>query len=262
MKPIKLIITDLDATLLNDQKNISDCTYQIIMKAREQGIKFVPATARALRVLKRMNMVDRIPHDLLACLNGAMIYDEHDRVIYHKGLSKADFDLFIDALLMQFADSRITIEMNEEVYANHNVWEVDPHEKNYVVCDLKHLPNKMIERIVLDLKKEEDMQKLRDILPDYMYAHRIEGTLLCRILHKEVSKAHAIEYLCQLWNIDIDEVVVFGDDENDLEMFRLCPNAVAMENAIDELKALASSVTKSNNEDGVAYWIENNIKLD
>lgn len=153
MKPIKLIITDLDATLLNDQKNISDYTYRIITKARERGIKFVPATARALRVLKRMNLVERIPHDLLACLNGAMIYDELDRIMYHKGLNKADFDLFIDALLTQFADSRITIEMNEEVYANHNVWEVDPHEKNYVVCDLKHLPNKMIERIVLDLKK-------------------------------------------------------------------------------------------------------------
>lgn len=261
MNNIKLIVTDLDATLLNDQKNISAYTNQIIRQARNKGIKFVPATARALRVLKRMNLVTMIPHDLLVCLNGASIYDEKDNMIYHQGLDKKDYDLFIDQLLENFNERRITIEMNGNVFANHEVSEVDAYEKNYVVCDLKSLPNMKIERIMIDIKEEQEIDQLKAILPDYLYAHRVEGRLLCRILHKDVSKANAIQYLCQLWNIPIQQVVVFGDDENDLEMFSLCPNAVAMENAIPELKALSSDITLNNNQDGVAYWLAKNIDL-
>lgn len=259
MKKIKMIFSDLDNTLLTNQKDISDYTLDIIERCRENNIKFIPATARPMRTLKRMGLLDMFPYDALLCFNGSRIY-YNNKLIYHTGLSKENLDLFLPKLLENFSDCRISIEINDTVYVNHNIWEVDQNEKNYIITkDFKNLPNMICERIIVELKDLNDLVKLKAILPDYLYAHNIEGSKVCRVLDKSVSKANAIDYLCHQWNISKDEIVVFGDDFNDMEMFNYCTNKVAMSNAIDELKEIATDITLSNNEDGVAFWLDQNI---
>jgi len=258
MQPIKMIVTDLDATLLNDEKNISNYTLETIKKARAKGVKFVPATARALRVLTRLNVTTLFPYDALITFNGSKTFI-NNQLVYEQGMSKDELDQVLPLLLKHYGDRRITIEMNETAYANHNIWEVDSHEKNYVITDFSDLPNILTTRIILDLPSIEDLPTIQSLLPNYMYAHCIEGTNLCRVLHKSVTKAKAIEYLCQLWNVLPSEIACFGDDSNDIQMFDFCGISVAVENAIEEVKEAATDHTTSNNDDGVAKWIYKNI---
>jgi hydroxymethylpyrimidine pyrophosphatase-like HAD family hydrolase len=65
--------------------------------------------------------------------------------------------------------------------------------------------------------------------------------------------------LLTLLGLDTDDAVVFGDSVNDISMFEVCKTKVAVGNAVDELKAIATDVTKSYKEDGVAYWLNKNI---
>ena len=65
--------------------------------------------------------------------------------------------------------------------------------------------------------------------------------------------------MAKLLNISLSEIVSFGDDCNDLEMLQICGTGVAVSNAVAEVKTAADCVTLSNDEDGVADWIEKNI---
>lgn len=73
---------------------------------------------------------------------------------------------------------------------------------------------------------------------------------------KEASKANAVRQLKQMFQCD--RVVAFGDGVNDLDMFRMADECYAMENAVPELKSIATGVISSNNEDGVARWLREN----
>ncbi|WP_313886462.1 HAD hydrolase family protein [Bacillus sp. SD088] len=73
---------------------------------------------------------------------------------------------------------------------------------------------------------------------------------------KGVPKEYAVRKLCLHRNISMSEVMAFGDDWNDIELFRACRFPIAMENAIPELKSAACSITKANDEDGVAHILE------
>ena len=79
-------------------------------------------------------------------------------------------------------------------------------------------------------------------------------------LNKDCGKGFAIANLCNILNIDINHVVSFGDAPNDVDMIKMCGTGVAMGNAYDEIKEIANFVTKNNDEDGVAYFLEQYLK--
>ncbi|WP_369903362.1 HAD family hydrolase [Bacillus manliponensis] len=81
------------------------------------------------------------------------------------------------------------------------------------------------------------------------------GTLV-QIMAKHVSKKQAVLDICREHHISMNEVMAFGDDWNDIELFSACRFPIAMENAIQELKEMACYTTRSNDEDGVAYVLE------
>lgn len=253
---IKMILTDLDNTLLRNDKTISDYTLKTIQKLREAGYLFVPATARSINKLKEMHLFDTLPYDALILLNGSKIL-LNDKIIYHEGMPKQNFDAFLPTLLEKYGDHRLTIEIDETLYVNHNIWEVDPNETHYLQTkDFKNLPDGLIDRIIMEVAHKDEVLEIRKILPDDLYAHNVGDAPICRILPKNVTKAKAIDFLCQHFKINKDEIVAFGDDENDIEMFQYCHTSVAMANAIPSLQKIASAITLSNEQDGVAYWLE------
>ena len=74
-----------------------------------------------------------------------------------------------------------------------------------------------------------------------------------------LSKEKAIEAVSQNLNIPTESIVSFGDDFNDIGMLKLCGKGIAMQNAIDEVKQIANEICLSNEDDGVARWIEENL---
>jgi hypothetical protein len=79
------------------------------------------------------------------------------------------------------------------------------------------------------------------------------------VMHRDATKSRAIAELAGIWGINRKEIAAFGDDFNDLDMFEYAGIGVAMSNAVSEAKAAADFICGSNDEDGVARWLEENI---
>jgi len=86
-----------------------------------------------------------------------------------------------------------------------------------------------------------------------------QGALWYAISEKSVSKLKSIEATAKYFGLALSDVAAFGDDFNDVDMLKECGVGVAVSNAIDEAKAAADFICESNDEDGVAKWIEENI---
>ncbi|MCL2559914.1 MAG: Cof-type HAD-IIB family hydrolase [Turicibacter sp.] len=256
MSNIKLIVTDLDETLLTTDKKITERTIETIEKCRAKGIKFVPATARAIRILEKLALTKGLSYDALITLNGSRAYLDGE-LIYHKGMTPAERDAAIPPIRKTFPGFGLSVDIHGISYADHDLsqWEDD-----FVwTTDFTDLPDEIADRMIMHLQDQANLSKLEAVLPDYLYAHLVEGTPLTRILHKGVSKAHAIKHVCDMWGIKPEEIVVFGDDHNDIQMFEFAGHAVAVANAVDELKAIATDTTLDNNHDGVAVWLEKHV---
>lgn len=85
---------------------------------------------------------------------------------------------------------------------------------------------------------------------------KTDSNQLVQIMRMNISKEYAITLISDVLNISLDNIMVFGDDFNDLGMFQLCGYPVAMGNAVDELKNAAKEVTDTNDNDGVAKTLE------
>lgn len=79
------------------------------------------------------------------------------------------------------------------------------------------------------------------------------------INHSEVNKGNALKWLCKKLGIDMSQLIAFGDGGNDIDMIKAAGIGVAMSNACGELKNCADVITKSNDEDGVAWFLENQL---
>jgi len=105
---------------------------------------------------------------------------------------------------------------------------------------------------------QEDIDFIQKKLPPHSYmVMAVDG--LAMITHIQAKKSFAVNALCQHWGIYLEETVAFGDDLNDIDMLECAGKGVAMANALDEVKQAADEICKSNDEDGLAIWIEKNI---
>lgn len=109
-------------------------------------------------------------------------------------------------------------------------------------------------------------------LPDYKTAEQIANKNRCRLqsyrgenwyafLLETAGKVQAIRELARLLNISLSDIAAFGDDKNDMEMLQICGTGVAVANAVSDVKNAADSVTRSNDEDGVAEWLAKNVLM-
>ncbi|MCL2079415.1 MAG: HAD hydrolase family protein [Oscillospiraceae bacterium] len=117
-----------------------------------------------------------------------------------------------------------------------------------------------IEKINVASVTAEDVTFIEQYMTDNMYL-KVARDGLGMIMHKDATKAKALTQLARLWGISQSEIVAFGDDSNDIDMLAYVGVGVAMGNAINEVKAVADFVCNTNNNDGVAKWIEENILL-
>lgn len=258
MKSIKMIVSDLDNTLLRDDKTISDYTRSVLEACQKLGILFVPATARVLRKLDQMKVTSFLTYDALVACNGSKIYHRRSP-IYQAGFSAKERQPILSLLLENYPHKLISVEINNCTYANYDVLTVDPSEDNFIQSNLVDLPDASTDRIILGVENEQEIFDIQQHLPAYAYIHGVSDSPIARILHENVSKANALNYLCQQWSIAPDEIVCFGDDANDLEMFAFCGTAVAVANAIESVKSIADDHTETNNQDGVAKWLATHV---
>jgi len=259
---IKMIATDLDDTLLRSNNAMSDYTISVLEKCRAKGIKLVYATARDRRRSISIPLLSEL-FDGFVCDNGATAY-AGSTLIYSKAISTKDLrDLLVAA---DSAGVKITANCDGIYYANFNVLEKCAWLglKSYKHADFNTLDVKAENFLVIaETPEESEIAEftIKKHLPRDLDLLIREKSSLMVILHKETIKSKGLAPLAQHWGIKASEIAAFGDDVIDIDLLEYCGIGVAVSNASDEVKAVADYICESNDNDGVARWLEGHIEL-
>jgi Cof subfamily protein (haloacid dehalogenase superfamily) len=261
----KMIVMDLDETLLHSDKTISPYTEAVLNKARAAGIRLVLATGRPKRLSNPYHK--QLQSDALICHNGNIILYGEDCIAAGPGVPIDDAKRILNDLLRKYPGKKLSVEISDKIFANFDVsvfWGKTEEERQMlgipaIISEFSDLPGDSADKVLIELASEEEYQEVCAFLPHDLYAQPADGGKLCVVMHKSTSKLNAIRHLAELLDIPVSQIVAFGDDYNDIDMLRGCGTGVAMANAIAEVKEAADAVTGTNNEDGVAQYIMSRI---
>ena len=250
----KLLLFDLDDTLLRSDKTISERTMEALRKCREQGFLIGISTSRAVH--NCMTFLPELTPDLFIASGGAVIQ-------YHgECISTAEFTVEETQQMIRTArevcgsDCEITIDTLDAHYWNYKV---DPKEMDVtwgdtIYTDFSDYTAKAL-KFCVEIFDDSAAKKLADRFPD-CDCLRFAGTVWYKFTKKEATKENAILKACEVCDIALEDVTAFGDDAPDIGMLKLCGTGVAMGNAIDTVKEAADIVIGSNDEDGIAKYLE------
>lgn len=263
MQKIKLIAIDLDGTLLNEEKEISPYTLDVLRKAVAQGVHVAVASGR-----KYTDVIDyslRIaPDQPLICSNGAMACVTNPyECVYCECMPKNVLRDIVDILEREkvyyhaYCDDGSVMESRTANPGRDR--KNDCYDYAGEVLSGDEMPKYIGDGAMKLVCFSEDAQALARIraAADALGSLEVNSSWWdnLEMLSKGVNKGAAVLALSERLDILPQEVMVFGDNENDEAMFAVAGFPVAMGNASDALKAMAKFVTKDNLNDGVGYAV-------
>lgn len=267
-----LYVSDLDGTLLRSNEITSEYTNRIINNLTERGIIFSYATARSLITAKKVTkgLTAKIP---LIVYNGAFVIDNNtEKILIENYFDNAVFNLLDDLFHNEVYPIVYAFINDEEKFSF--VPELSTSGMNIFIDSRKGDIRTNAVKTVEDLKSGkifyitciDEPKKLEPLYEKYKHDYHCvyqediySKEQWLEIMPKETSKSNAIKQLQSLLNCE--KLVVFGDGKNDIDMFQLADEGYAVQNAHDDLKKYASAIIPSNDDDGVAKWLEYNCKL-
>ncbi|MGG2063341.1 Cof-type HAD-IIB family hydrolase [Bacillus sp. S14(2024)] len=260
----KMIVLDLDDTLLRDDHTISPRTKEALMKAQERGVKVVLASGRPTfamwAVAKELNLEEY--GSFILSFNGAKIIN-----------CKTNKELFSSTLSPEIVHNLYKTSQNEDVWIhtyigddivteeNNEYTEVEAHITGMPIIEVDSFVDAVKEPVVKVLMMEaperlvEVEKKLQQELEDQLSVMRSKPFFL-EFTEAGVTKGTSLNQLIQKLSIKREEVIAMGDSYNDLAMIEFAGLGVAMGNAPDDIKAIANYVTDTNMNDGVAKVVE------
>ncbi|MEU3773092.1 Cof-type HAD-IIB family hydrolase [Streptomyces sp. NPDC032472] len=268
----RLIATDLDGTLLRDDKSVSLRTVAALAAAEEAGIEVFFVTGRPARWMDVVS--DHVHgHGLAICANGAAVVDLHAgrEFVQVRALPRATALTVVDTLRAAAPGTSFAVEMTtginyEPLYppffqdpgAHVATAEQLLKEAAGDSADTEEAAAPVLKLLAhhSELAPDEFLALARKVAGGYASITRSSPTALLEISELGVSKASTLALCCAERGISPDEVVAFGDMPNDVEMLRWAGTSYAMGNAHPDVIAAASGRTVANNEDGVAIVIE------
>ncbi|KRF03358.1 hypothetical protein ASG89_23235 [Paenibacillus sp. Soil766] len=260
MSVIQAIVLDLDGTLLGSDKSISTRNYQAVKKCYESGIHIIVATARPPRAANQF--VKDIPFvDYLVYYNGALVACKSKQTQRHISIPIEISQQINNFIELHAPQSLISYEVNDAWYtctpvpeSQHGHYGIHSHDPKPQVVDKAFIrslsPNKIL---LLGYSTYGDVIEQ---FGDDVNVIATDGGVLVQIMHKSASKEDAVQDVLSDIGVKSENVMVFGDDFNDLGLFHRCGFPIAMGNAIIELKNCAKHITESNDNDGVAVALE------
>lgn len=261
MKDIKLVVTDMDGTLLNSNHEVSSRFFEVFKQLQIQKIQFVAASGRPYYsiVEKLQSVKDDI---IIVAENGGLVM-EHNKVML-SNIIKPDRLLELYTLVTNIEDtypifctkhqafilraSEEMIKIFSEYYSVYTVIDTFEEIKDDVIkIALYHTTN----------SEAHIFPYVKHLKPELNVV--VSGNHWVDISEAITNKGHAIQFLQKHLNVKPSETLVFGDYNNDLEMLKCAKYRYAMANAHDDVKAIANFETKSNDNFGVEIVLENLI---
>lgn len=269
-----LYVSDLDGTLLNSDIELSEYTINTINNLIDKGMNFTFATARSLdssyKIVEKLKL--KLP---VIVYNGVFIMKKDSKSIISSSTFTADDNRYIQSKISRYKLHPLVytyIGKKECVcwdtdYVNEGISEYLLTRKNserltptttdnlyrgnifyYTIIDSEENLRDFYNEVKSNSNLRVMLQK--DIYNDYWW---------CEILPANASKANGILQLRDIYGFD--RIVSFGDAINDIPMFSISDECYAVENASPELKDISTGELLSNNNDGVAHWLEENFTI-
>ncbi|MBE6123614.1 MAG: HAD-IIB family hydrolase [Erysipelotrichaceae bacterium] len=271
MKKIKLLVADIDGTLVNEPREMMPITRKALKILHEHGILLGIASGRPLgpHMYSMARDTWGMDHafDFYIGMNGGQIHD---------ALSGQDHGFY----QLQPEDIREIVEMMEPVDANPFIYIGEDMKSKYIddmmyasmkrhgigceqVKDLSELWEHETPKILFRLKSADQMSYAEKYAAEHKSeryaAFKTQPTML-EFQDSRVNKGIALKYFCDMHHIDLSEVIAFGDMTNDNELLQTAGYGVCLKNGSDDTKAIADAVTEyTNNEDGMGRWLSDHL---
>ena len=250
----KMILTDLDGTLICSDGSISEHTKEILKRCQNCGIYIAIATGRCW--IEAEHYIEEIQPDYEITTDGTLIH-RHGEEIYSRNFEMEDTNRIIQDLLAWDATTELFVAAGQQVFWNSE--HISESEKLHraIFNDYREPLSCRANKIVALLPTHEIAEQIAERNHCRLQSYRGENWYA--FLPENAGKVQAIQELAEILHISLNEIVAFGDDKNDIEMLQICGMGVAVANAISDVKDIADDVTLSNDEDGVAEWITKHV---
>lgn len=262
----KLIVVDVDGTLVNDKKEITPRTRDALISAITAGHEVMIASGRSTYGIRNQALALEFDKygGILSAYNGGTLYDFKEEKI----LADHPLDFELTKEILEFSKD---LDLALIIYKGKYLV-TDKPDDPYVISDSKivGMEIKAIDNISENIdfttnkilfaadpdKIDQPAKKLKEKFGDR--TEQVRSTrFYYEIMPVGLSKGASVLEACKIFGIDREDTIVFGDEMNDMSMFEVAGTGVAMANAVESIKKAADFVTKSNNEDGIAYYLEN-----
>lgn len=261
---MKLIGLDIDGTLITSKKQISPKTKDTLIRAMKQGHKVVIVTGRPTPGARELAEILEFEKygGLLSTYNGGAITDCKT----NKTLTSHPMDVDLAREIVKFSknlDLEIILPYKNTIYTrNDNKYpkgEATMLKMDYkIVANLEDIidfaPNKILFAQDPD-RIEEPSQKLKEKFGDVTEQVK-SARFYYEVMPKGPSKGKSLLEIADIFGIDQKDIIAFGDEMNDETMIQMAGVGVAMGNAVEGIKQIADYITLTNDEDGIAYYLD------
>lgn len=261
---VKLIVADMDGTLLNDQKQLDGAMKDVMKELARRNIMFTLASGRNVHIMKAF--IEELGIILPYVTNNGATMFQASTCIYECGMD--DFDLKNVCAYLCHMHIPFVAYSSNEVY----ILEEHPSIQSFIKrlkgkSTIHHMKHYM-DLVACNIVKIVIVQNHLDLkLSAIETIHTIGEHIQCvrsehdiyTITHTEATKGQALKKIMESFHLSYEEVMVFGDNFNDVSMFHEAKYAIAMENSCIEIKQLGTCITSSNNEQGVSTFIKTHI---
>ena len=256
----KLLLFDLDDTLLTSEKTITPYTVEAIKACKSKGMCIGYITARARPFYNEVFFTDKynLPCDFIAYYNGAEICVGNTSSMSIESIESnvISYDhamKIIRGLTETYPNAKISIIHEPWSYSSKSGenWNIQTGEK--IKCNISDLPYHDVQRMIIRFDNNDDIQ-LNDLMTeDTIFFIHADGSAM--IVNKNATKERALIKASEYFNIPVCDVIAFGDDINDIDMLKTAGIGVAMGNALDKVKQIADYITETNDNEGISVWI-------
>ena len=255
----KLLLFDLDGTLLKSDKTISEHTLSALNACRRKGLMIGVSTSRSEQ--NSMTFLSELLPDILISSGGALV-KQNGNYIYKAEFSTEETNYMIRTVReICGADCEITVDTMENHYWNYKI---DPKNQDQswgdsIYTDFKDFNQESL-KMCVEIFDSDKAEKLKNILTDCDCVRFSDGYWY-KFTKKGVTKEKAITEICHVCKFAPENIIAFGDDFVDIGMLKLCGIGIAMGNAIEDVKQVADVVIGTNDNDGVANYLMETFDL-
>lgn len=257
----KIIALDLDDTLLNDERKVSDFTKETLLECEKKGIHVVLASGRPNTGVIAVSEMIGLKENYMLSYNGGQIF-RNDEVVFSMDVTKSQLDMMFElavenqtCILTYTKDEILVYNKNEYAQIESDLVGMPIREvDNFKDLDLQSVPKAMFvdkpEKVKILQEKYANLEGLNVAISKPFFLEFVKAG---------VDKGQSLIRLGKIVDASVEEIIAFGDSYNDISMLEVAGTSVSMENAVAAVKEICNASTDTNNNDGVAKYIKEHI---